>query len=75
MALATIEIELEEEVAQIYQMASPQHKEKIQLLLNLWLREFELGTHSLSQIMDEISENAAARGMTPELLDSLLADE
>jgi hypothetical protein len=75
MTLATIEIQLEEDVAQIYEKASSEQKEKMQLLINLWLREFDPKAQSLSQIMDEISDNAAARGMTPELLESLLRDE
>jgi hypothetical protein len=29
----------------------------------------------LEQIMDEIGREAAARGMTPEILDSILKDE
>ena len=75
MALATIEINLDEDVAQIYKMASSEQKEKMQMLINLWLREFDPKAQSLSQIMDEISDNAAARGMTSELLDSFLADD
>ena len=75
MALATIEIQLEEDVAQIYATASSEQKEKMNLLINLWLREFDPDSPSLSQIMDEISDSAAARGMTPKLLESLLDDE
>lgn len=75
MALATIEINLDEDVAQIYKMASSEQKEKMQMLINLWLREFDPKAPSLSQIMDEISDNAAARGMTAKLLDSILTDD
>ncbi|MCA9962635.1 MAG: hypothetical protein KC423_00270 [Anaerolineales bacterium] len=75
MTLATLEIQLEEDVVQLYKTASSEQKGKMQLLINLWLREFDPMAHSLSQVMDEISDNAAARGMTTELLESLLNDE
>lgn len=71
MALATIEIQLEEDVAQIYRKASSEQKEKMQILINLWLREFDPNALTLKQIMDEISDHAEARGLTPELLEAL----
>ncbi len=73
--MTTIRIPLEQDVARIYQRASRVEKEKIQALLSLWLREFGNPPESLPSLMDEISENARARGLTPEILDSLLADE
>ena len=50
-----------------------QNQQKIQVLLNLWLRDLTLpSTRSLSEVMDEISAKAEARGLTPEILDSIL---
>ena len=44
----------------------------MRLLLSLWLREFAVSPKPLDAVMDEISEKAEARGMTPEVLESLL---
>ncbi|MCA9997663.1 MAG: hypothetical protein KDE56_18020 [Anaerolineales bacterium] len=75
MALATIEIQLEEDVARMYQAASIEQKDKMRLLINLWLREFTPNAISLKQIMDETSDKAVERGLTPELLETLLSDD
>ena len=73
MSTATISIQLEENAAQIYLEASEQKKEKLGLLIGLWLREFE--DLSLPALMDQISDNAHKRGLTPEILDELLNDD
>lgn len=44
----------------------------MRLLLTLWLREFALTSRPLSEIMDAISDKAEARGLTPEILESIL---
>ncbi len=48
---------------------------KKQLLIRLCLREYDEPHISLSNLMDEIGDHARARGLTPEILDSLLRDE
>ncbi len=49
---------------------------KIQLLLRLRVRElFAQSNVSLQQIMDDIGAKAEARGLTPEILETLLCDE
>ncbi len=76
MATATISIEVDAEAAQAFQAASVQERRKFQLLLNLRLRELtSTPTRSLIEIMTEIGESAEAKGLTPELLESLLDDE
>jgi hypothetical protein len=45
----------------------------MQALLGLWLRELANGENrSLQQILDEAGRKAKERGLTPEILDSLL---
>jgi len=44
---------------------------KLRLLLGLWLREFGIPCKSLKELMDEIGNKAQARGLTPEILESL----
>jgi hypothetical protein len=72
MAAAIINVQLDEDAAKIYKNASEEKREKISFLFSLWLREFE--NLSLSSIMDEISDNAETRGLTPDVLESLLND-
>ena len=75
MAVATIEIEVEERAAQVYNSASPDSQEKLRALLSVWLIEFAEATPDLGEVMDKISDSAAAQGMTSDLLESLLDDE
>jgi len=75
MATATLTIPLDAETAQIYSRASAEDQKKLRLLLSLWLREFGASPAPLKEVMDEISEKAQARGLTPEILESLLHAE
>ena len=75
MANTTISIPVDEATALAYSQASAEEQRKIQILLRL--RAYELFTQadtSLQQIMDEIGEKAEARGLTPEILETLLSD-
>lgn len=76
MALATISIQVDEEAAKAYTEVSPQERQKIECLLRLRLRDLTLGPRrSLTAVMDEIGQQAEARGLTPERLESLLDGE
>ncbi len=76
MPEVAITIPVDAETARAYHAASPDEQKKIQLLLRLRLRELAaLPTDSLIQIMDDIGAKAEARGLTPEILESLLHDE
>jgi len=73
LANPTITIPLDPETARAYDSATPEEKRKMQALLSLWLRE--LAAHegpSLQEVLDEVGRKAKARGLTPEILDSLL---
>ncbi|MCC6125847.1 MAG: hypothetical protein IT426_12845 [Pirellulales bacterium] len=73
MSTATISIEVDAETARAFALAPIEEKRKIQLLLELRLRELTSpAAKSLKEIMDEIGANAEARGLTPEILESLL---
>ncbi len=73
MATATITIELDEDAARIYTTGAEEEQQKMRLLLSLWLRDFAASpTVPLRELMDEISDKAQARGLTPEILDTLL---
>jgi len=68
----TITIPLDPQTARAYDSAAPDQKRKIQALLSLWLRELTAEGPSLQQVLDEVGSKALARGLTPEILDSLL---
>ena len=77
MATATLTIQVSEEAARAFAQVTPEDRRKIQLLLDLRLRDLTippLPQKSLQSIMDEIGKNAAARGLTPAILESLLDD-
>ena len=76
MATATISLEVDADTARAFSTASDEERRKLQLLLRLRLRELtDRPARSLKEIMDEIGRHAEARGLTPEILESLLRDE
>jgi hypothetical protein len=76
MATAPITIEVDEESAKAFTQASSEEQRKMQLLLSLRLRELIAKPRkSLKGLMDEIGAEAEARGITPEILDSILQDK
>lgn len=76
MADPTISIPVDAVTAQAYQEASIENQKKIQLLLQLRMREL-LNTSGtpLPQLMDKIGAKAEANGLTPEILETLLRGE
>ncbi|MEL6159299.1 MAG: hypothetical protein AAFR18_08780 [Cyanobacteria bacterium J06627_32] len=76
MTNAVIPISVDEATAVAYNQASAEEQRKIQLLLSLRVRElFAQPDISLSQVMDDIGKEAEARGLTPQILETLLGDE
>ncbi len=76
MAMTTITIPIDSELARIYNTASVEDKRKFQALLAVWLRAIATsGQLDLESLMDTISDRAQARGLTPEILESLLGDD
>ena len=73
MVKCSITIPLDPQTARAYDSAAPEEKRKMQALLGLWLRELANGENrSLQQVLDEAGRKAKERGLTPEILDSLL---
>lgn len=68
----TITIPLDMDTAKLYSSVSTEMQKKLQILLSLWIRDFVVSPRSLQVIMDEISQKAQARGLTPEILETLL---
>jgi hypothetical protein len=73
MANTPITIQVDEDSAKAFAQASPEEQRKIQLLLNVRLRELVTKPGKrLQELMDEIGAEAEARGLRSEILDSLL---
>ena len=68
-----ITIEVSREVAEAYQSASLQERQKIQTVVSLLLHKpVDRDIDLLRELMDEISDRAKERGLTPEILESIL---
>lgn len=73
MANQNVTIPLDPEAARAYNAASPEEQRKMQALLSLWLRELaQTDSPSLQQVLEEVGKKAQARGISPEILDSIL---
>lgn len=72
MAAEEITIRVDSQSANAYRAASDGDRRKLDLLLSLRLREATDTSASLTEIMREISNRARERGLTPEILRSLL---
>ena len=67
-----ITVSVDPDVADVYRSASDDERHKLDLLINLRLREATESKTSLCTIMAEISRDAQRRGLTPEELQSIL---
>lgn len=75
MEMTLITIPLDKETARIYNDASEEEKRKIQFLVGLFFKDFILSPRPLAEIMDEVSDEAEKRGLTPEILNSILREK
>jgi hypothetical protein len=75
MSTEQITIEVAPEVARMYRAASDEGRRKLALLANLRLQDIARHEESLEEVIARISGAAQARGLTPDLLDSLLRDD
>ena len=69
-----ITVSVDTDVADSYRSASTSDRRKLDALVNLHLREATESRRSLHQVMREVSRNAQRRGLTPEILKSILDD-
>lgn len=74
--MTAITINVDDDVAQAFASASEEQRRKYEWKFNQKLRvAVRKSKSSLFETMDRISDNATARGMTPEILESILNDE
>lgn len=67
----TITVRVDPETAKAYEASSETERRKMDLLINLKLREMVRKPRPLAEVMEEISAKAQARGLTPEILKSI----
>ena len=70
-----ITISVDADVADAYRAVSDGDRRKLDLLINLRLREATQSEQTLRDIMRDISRNAQQRGLTPQILQSILNGE
>ena len=75
METKKITIEVSPEAARVYEAASPDLRMKLDALLSHWLTEVQGNQRALDEVISDLSRKARERGLTPELLDSVLDDE
>jgi len=76
METQTMTIPVDAETARSFYEATPEKRRQLELMLRLRLWELTMGPdRPLKEIMDDISKNARARGLTPDMLESMLREE
>ena len=72
--MATITIEVDNEISKLYQSAEIQKQENATKIFNLLLQEI-LKPCSFEEIVSQIRQETANNGLTPEILAELLKDD
>lgn len=76
MATEAITIKVDSEAARAFNTATAEAQRKIEALLSLRLKEIAAAdARPLKEVMDDIGREAQRRGLTPEILESILNDE
>lgn len=76
MSTESISISVDADAARTFCAASPEERRRMEILLSLRLRELtSKDARSLKEIMDEIGAQAEAKGLTPEILESMLGED
>ena len=75
METKAITIRVSPEAASAYQAASAEQQRKLDALLSLKLAEATRAKRPLEVIMSEMSRKAQERGLTPEILESILNEQ
>ena len=71
--MAIITIQVDENIKTAFEEASPKTQQELSSIIQLFFRQ-NLHNKTLTQVMAEISDRAVQRGLTPEILQSILAD-
>jgi hypothetical protein len=69
-----ITIYVDVETAKVYESTLENRRKMIDALLNLRLKELTSPPRPIGEVMSEISREAQERGLTPKILDEILAE-
>jgi hypothetical protein len=72
MSTETITVHVSPQAATAYRAASEEERRRLDLLVSLQLTEVLRSGESLEKVMDDMGREAAAAGLTPEALDSII---
>lgn len=72
--MASIILQVDEEIKAVFEKANPEIQQQLSNIIELFFRE-RLYSKSLTEVMAEISDKAQERGLTPEILQDILADD
>jgi len=72
--MKTLTIQVDENIAREYSKITPEQRKRIEYLFTLLVQQ-ELKRVSLMQSMDALADEASRNGLTPEILESILADD
>jgi hypothetical protein len=76
MSTEIITLQIDPEAAKAFNAASAEEREKLQVLLGIWLHELgRTESKSLSEVMDEIGNKAKSRGLNAETLAEILKED
>lgn len=71
--MASITIQVDEDIKTAFEEASPKTQKQLISIVQLFFRE-NLHNKTLTEVMAVISDRAQERGLTPEILQEILAD-
>jgi hypothetical protein len=72
--MANIILQVDEEIKIAFEQANPEIQKQLSDIIQLFLRE-KLYRKTLTEVMAEISDKAEQRGLTPEILQEILAND
>ena len=75
METKPITVRVNVEAARIFETAPEEERRKIEALLSLKLTQVTREKRTLEEVMSDISQKAQERGLTPEILDSILNEQ
>lgn len=75
METKPITVRVNVEAARIFETAPEEERRKIEALLSLKLTQVAREKRTLEEVMSETSQKAQERGLTPEILDSILNEQ
>jgi antitoxin component of RelBE/YafQ-DinJ toxin-antitoxin module len=71
--MASITIQVDEDIKAAFEEANPEIQKQLSSVVKLFFRE-NLHNKRLTEVMAEISDKAQERGLTPEILRDILAE-